>query len=75
MYVLNGADKIDFDHLRSLPFRMQLTRMGDDFRHIRVFIFCHLPFYNMFIIKYSSLIYNSSPYTCDVDNLQVRLPC
>ena len=75
MYVLNGANKIGFDHVLRLPFRMQLTRMGDDFRYIRVFIFWHLPFYNMFIIKYSSLIYNSSPYTCDVDNLQVRLPC
>ena len=43
MYVLNGADKIDFDHLRSLPFRMQLTRMGDDFRHIRVLYFATFP--------------------------------
>ena len=49
--------------------------MSYDFPHVRIFVFCYLPFYDMLSIKYSSLIYNVSLYTCNVDKLQVRFPC
>ena len=53
VYMLDSVHEIDFDHILRLPFRMQFPCMGDNFRHVGVFVFCRLPFYDMLIIKYS----------------------